>query len=138
MGCATVIRNHTGSWRSAISLSVEQGSAFLAEIRALELGLHTTMVLGYKKVRCSSDCAQLVTVLNSGSDFSTFWDRENIRRVMNLITEFERCTVKHIDRDKNNTTDTFAREAARTGSSSQTWAMPPSFAATSIYLDSFS
>ncbi|XP_057423728.1 uncharacterized protein LOC130717501 [Lotus japonicus] len=123
------------NWKSATSRSIAHGTAFLAEIKALELGMLHTLQLGYRTIICYSDCAGLVSVLNSGQDISSFWDRDILRRVLDLMASFDNCTVAHVAREKNNTADTLAREAAKSGSASQVWNVPPSFVSTSLFLD---
>ncbi|XP_057426303.1 uncharacterized protein LOC130719709 [Lotus japonicus] len=135
MGCGAVLRDDSNNWKSATSVSFDHGTAFLAEITDVELGMQHSHDLGYKNIVCASDCNRLVTFLSSGSDTNTFWDRESIRRVLALMTTFQSCYVVHIARERNNTADTLAREAARLGSPVQTWSTPPSFVAAAMFLD---
>lgn len=138
MGCAAVMKDTTGKWLSAISSSFGQGSAFAAEIMALELGLQHAQNNGFLHIACVTDCGQLVSVLQTGKDVHSYWDRDIIYRVQGLVVQFQSFSITLLDRNKNNTADTLAREAARTGAPVKVWAQPPSFVYASMYLDAIS
>ncbi|XP_057419152.1 uncharacterized protein LOC130713397 [Lotus japonicus] len=88
MGCAAVLWAGNGDWQSAISTSAGPGSAFLAEIAALELGLKHALDLRISILECYSDCLHMVTMLQSGSDTSTYWARDNITRIRSMMARF--------------------------------------------------
>ncbi|XP_057452002.1 uncharacterized protein LOC130743792 [Lotus japonicus] len=138
MGCAAVFRDSHGKWMSASSLSYDNGSSFLSELKAVELGLQHALEQGHNTVDCKSDCLQVVQALQDGGDTSSFWDREEIRQVRGLLLQFQSFRLSHVDRNKNNTADKLAREACRLGSPLQVWARPPSFVYASLYLDAIS
>lgn len=138
MGCAAVLRDKHGNWISATSVSYGHGSSFLAELKAVELGLKEAVAQGFRVVECKSDCLQVVEALQPGCDLSGYWDREYISQVLEHMRNFQRSSVSHITRDRNNTADTFAREASMLGSPLQVWSRPPSFVYASLFLDAVS
>ncbi|XP_057418750.1 uncharacterized protein LOC130712957 [Lotus japonicus] len=121
MGCAAVARDGHGRWVTRISQSFNQGRPFLAEVLALELGLKLATKRGIRKLVCWSDCAELVTLLQVGSDIENFWNRDEIQRVRQLMVAFEEIDLVNIVRDKNNSADALAREACRIGTPFQQW-----------------
>ncbi|XP_057446239.1 uncharacterized protein LOC130738288 [Lotus japonicus] len=135
MGCAAVVRDSRGAWLSATSVSYSYGSAFLAEILAVELGLRHALDIGHKSVSCLSDCSQALQALHAGTNITSYWNREEICRVRDIIATLQDVRLQQIDRVKNNTADKLAREAGRLGSPVQVWKHPPSFVYDSLFLD---
>lgn len=98
----------------------------MVEILAVELGHSHAMELGCRDVICLSDCLQLTSVLQTNIDVACFWDRDAFGCVRSTMGKLQRCHLQHIERDKNNTTNQLAREAAREGSHVRIWRNPPS------------
>ncbi|XP_057432179.1 uncharacterized protein LOC130724929 [Lotus japonicus] len=138
MGCAVVLWNGNGDWVSAISMCAGPGCAFLAEVAALEMGLQHAMDLDIHNLECYSDCFQLVSLLLTDSDTSTFWARDSIDRIRSMLGRFHSIHILHAQREKNNTADGLAREARKIGSPTQIWGRPPSFVYDCLYLDAVS
>lgn len=67
-GCAAVIRDSGGRWLLGVSMSHSHGSAFLAELLAVELGFNHAIELGHTDVVCFTDCLQVVSVLQPSFD----------------------------------------------------------------------
>ncbi|XP_057430758.1 uncharacterized protein LOC130723631 [Lotus japonicus] len=138
MGCAAIVRDSRGAWLSATSVSYSSGSAFLAEVLAMEVGLRHALDLGYMNVSCLSDCARALHVLQEGTNITSYWNREEICRVRALLASLQDVRLMQVDRAKNNTADKLAREACCLGSPIQVWKQPPSFVFDSLFLDSIS
>ncbi|XP_057426144.1 uncharacterized protein LOC130719541 [Lotus japonicus] len=138
MGCAAIVRDSCGNWLSAISVSYASGSAFLAEILAMELGLRHALEIGYTEASCSSDCSEVIHALHEGTNITSYWNREEICRVRAAMASMQHVTLFQVDRAKNNTADKLAREACCQGSPVQVWKQPPSFVYDSLFLDSLS
>lgn len=63
-------------------MSHGEGSTFLAEILALELGLKHGWELGLQSIVCYTDSPNVASVLQSNTTVGFFWAREEIPRVM--------------------------------------------------------
>ena len=107
-----------------MSASFGQGSAFVAELKALELGLEHAWNLGLKKIKCNTDCVQLCDIFSNTQDISSFWDRDLIIKVRTWLARSWTVSVHLIPRTRNTAADFLARQAASEGTSSRIWSQP--------------
>lgn len=135
MGMAAVLRSPEGTWRSTIVDNNTGGSSFLAELTSIKLGLEHAWGIGYRNIFCNSDCPQAIEVLQTMMNIDTFWDKEEILKVRQLLQRDWRVSLNCISREKNNTADHLAKLVAREGSFQRIWRQPPSSVYASMYLD---
>lgn len=95
-------------------MSFGQGNKFMEEIVAVELGLNHAIGLQVHNVVCMTICLQIVNILQTQVDVSTFWERDVIHHVKKMMTKIQ----------KND--------------SCQVWKRPPSFVYVPLYLDEIS
>nr|CAA73364.1 Pge1 protein [Lotus japonicus] len=113
MRCAAVVRDSRGAWLSATLVCYNYGSAFLTEILAVKLGIRHALDIGHIYVFCLSDCSQALQALHADTNITSYWTREKICRVHDIIATLQDVNLQHIDRVKNNTADKLVREAGR-------------------------
>lgn len=91
--------------------------------------------LGYMDVSCASDCLQVMKVLQGNVNVSTFWVKESILRVRNLLTQDRHVLVVHNPWERNNAIDYLPRLASREGTSRRIWRLPPSSIVATLCMD---
>ncbi|XP_057458243.1 uncharacterized protein LOC130749003 [Lotus japonicus] len=120
MGGAAVLLAPDGSW---------------AELWAVELGLSLAWEMGIRSLSHESDCLQVVNILQAPVVADSFWDRDAILDVRAWFQREWQIKLNSLPREQNNTTDFFARKAAREGTPYQIWRQPPTAVFELLYLD---
>lgn len=72
MGCGGILRDHHGVWMSGFMAMVRDGSALMAESRALRGGLQLAWARGHRKLQCETDSRELVCLLEARQDLQLF------------------------------------------------------------------
>ncbi|XP_057453171.1 uncharacterized protein LOC130745038 [Lotus japonicus] len=135
MGAAAVFRDAAGTWLSGISLGVDGGDAFIAELAGIELGLQQAWNLGHRELSCYSDCLEAVNVCTSHVDVTTYWARDAILRIRTMLQWGWNVELTHVPRGKNNAADCLAKHASREGAARREWRLPPSFVIEALLKD---
>lgn len=77
----------------------------------VDMGLQHALDLNITCVLCSSDCLQVVTVLQTNEDVSSYWARDVVHRIRSMVVRFQSIQFTHVQRERNNIADYLAREA---------------------------
>lgn len=57
---------------------------------------------------CFSDCLNVVAAFQSNDDFRTFWARDVLQRIRDMVPRFLRVQFLHAQRERNNTANCLA------------------------------
>lgn len=126
MGYGGAVLDKNGTWISGFSSSVVHGNAFHAELLADENGLKLAWYLGHRNVMCNTYCHDVVHVLATTIDISTFWEQDLITKIRVMLCWGWFVEVQHIPRDHNLVADALMRQASSDGSPYRVWRIPPS------------
>lgn len=124
-----------GVWVVGVPLSHRHGMHILLRLWAWNLNCNMHEQFGYRDVSCVLDCANLVEVMQSTIDTSTYWARDVIDRVTIMLSWGWNVTIDYVPKKENSNVDCLARQASREGTPRNVWRLPPSFVIESIYLD---
>lgn len=67
-----------GGWVSRMSSDISVGYVFLAELLAMEAGLHHAWELGHRHVSYESDCRAAIDIMQQNGDIFSFRERDTI------------------------------------------------------------
>ena len=107
-GCGGLIRDDQGNWLGGFSRHIGHTNNFIAEVWALQDGLHLCHLMNHHSVIVELDASALVTALNNlvyaNTIISPLFDD-----CKQLVARIPQCRIKYIFREANMCADKLAR-----------------------------
>nr|AFK34478.1 unknown [Lotus japonicus] len=115
MGSGGVLRDHRGKWLGGFYSKVPDNplaSPFMAEACALRDVLRLAWDQGHRKIRCETDCANLVSTLEDGDNLHLHSAYSVLFSIKELLTRNWLVTLNVISRECNKAVDYLAKLGA--------------------------